>query len=799
MKKALALFFCTFYISVLFAQDINFQNISSIKAENLTTSQVKDFVDKYTLEGYTLEQVENQAVQSGMPVNEWNKLKSRIQSINQQEKAEGYSSDISRNIPPAEQTIAQAEATSNEKQIYGSSLFNTSNLTFEPNLRLPTPEDYQLGPDDELVIDIFGRSENTTRATVSPEGVIKLPSVGQVNVNGLTILQAKRLITSKLSSIYSTINTGETSVSVTLGNIRSIKVMIVGEAFRPGTYTLPSVSSVFNALNACGGPNRNGSFREIKVIRNNKTISTVDIYDFLLAGELKGNVRLQDQDVIKIEPYDKRIELSGELKNTGYFEAKENETFSNMLQYAGGFTTNAYKDKVSVFRNTEKEKRVENVSYNDFGSFTVKDGDIFIVDALLNRFENRVQIEGAVFRPGTYAITPALTLKQLIEKADGLREDAFMHRGTITREKDNKETEIISFNVNDIIEGNTDILLKKEDKVFIASAIEMQEVKKTWIYGEVKNEGEYPFHENMTLQDLILAAGGTKENAELRDIEIYRRVSDPEILKSGKEVSREFKFTVDKELKGLEFKLESHDQVIIRPVSGLTNIKKVMIEGEVMYPGNYILVSRVEKISDVIKRAGGLTNYAYPEGAFMIRKIQTTLPDDKLEMKLLENTVVDEELIDKEKFTDNEGIVGINLEEIIKKSGSKYDLLLEDGDIIKVPRELQTVQVSGEVLLPSYVRFDKTNSFKDYINGSGGFSSKSLKRKSYIVYANGTSRATKSFLGIRNYPKVTPGARIYVPTKPERKSTITVGEGVALSSSIITTAALIISLINNAK
>ncbi|MDR2027255.1 MAG: SLBB domain-containing protein [Prevotellaceae bacterium] len=793
MRKYLLLLFCFLTGSVLYCQDIGFQDIKSVKVDNLTDTQIKEFIDKSTKAGYTIDQVEEQAIQNGMSSSEWNKLKARIQGLSVSGKDQDYTTVDALSRSAKQQAEQYSVETSDGTKIYGSSLFNTSNLTFEPNLRLPTPENYLLGPDDELVINIFGYSEFNYRLLISPEGVIHLPGVGQIHLSGLTIAQARELITKKLVSVMSSISDEKTFVSVTLGDIRSIKVIVVGEAFRPGTYTLPSVASVYNTLNACGGPNRNGSFREIKVIRDNEIIAVVDIYDFLLTGVMKNDIQLRDQDVIKIEPYNKRIELKGEFKNTGYFEAKEKESFLDMVNYAGGLTTNAYKDRVVVFRNTEKEKKVDYVAFDNFDSFTVNDGDVFKMDPLLDRFENRVQIKGAVFRPGTYALSNDMSLSQLIRQADGLREDAFLHRGTIVREKDNKETEILSFNVNAVISGEADVLLKKEDIVSIASAIEMQELRRVEIYGEVKNPGKYGYHENITLQDLIFAAGGLKEEAELRNIEIYRLEIDPEILKTGKQIAKQHTFTVNKNLDGLDFTLEPHDQVIIRPVSGYTEIQKVMIEGEVMFPGNYVLTSKRERISDVIKKAGGLNMYAYPKGAFMIRQLRTSIAGEKIKRNVIENTPY--ELIDTLKYEKKEDIVGIKLDRILKNPGCEWDLYLEDGDIISIPKELQIVQVSGKVLLPSLVKYNQSRSFRYYINNAGGFAPNAFKRKSFVVYANGETRATKQVLFFRNYPAIQPGATIYVPEKPKREGgRITLGETIALTSSVVTVAALVISL-----
>jgi len=786
MKKFLLILLCISIYTFSYSQSLN--DIKNIKVDNLSDKQVQEIFDKYSKDGYRIDQIEEQMLQNGMPAHEWDKLKERMDKLKEADKT---TVDLSRDMSQKE--VAPINPNPSHSKIFGSSLFSGDNLTFEPNLRLATPENYQIGPDDELIIDVYGYSENAFKAAVSPEGILRIPNVGHVNVNGLTISQAKKLITSRLSSVYSTINTGETFVSVTLGNIRSIKVVIAGEAFKPGTYSLLSVSTVYNALVACGGPNENGSFREIKVIRNGEEIvSTIDVYDFLLTGQLKNNIRLQDQDIIKIEPYKKRIELKGELKNTGYFEAINNETLAKLIEYAGGYTTNAYKDRITVFQNTEKERKVADISNENFSSFIVNDGDIFTIDPLLDRFENKIEIAGAVFRPGIYALTTGLTLKQLIDKADGLKEDAFMTRGAIHREKENKEKEIVSFNVADVISGAETHVLKKEDMIYIASLLEMQELKKVSIFGEVKNPGDYTFHENMTLQDLIFLAGGALEKAEMSNIEISRLIKDPKVLVSETKNAEEHRATIDRDLNGLDFVLMPHDQVVLRTIAGYSNIQKVTIAGEVLYPGNYIINSKEERISDVINRAGKTTKQAYPEGAFMIRKMKTSIAEDRLEKKIADN--IAKELMDEDIF-EKENIVEIYLDKILKNPYSKWDLFVEDGDVISIPKEQQTVQVLGEVMLPSFVRFDKANSFKNYVQSSGGFSSNSLKRKSYVIHPNGSAMATKNFLFIRNYPDVKSGSKIYVPQKPERTNKITLGETIALSSSAVTVAALIISLL----
>lgn len=793
-------------LPVLLFSQVGLQDIKNIRVDQLSNAQVKEFIEGYTASGYTLDEVEKMALAEGMAPGEWAKLKARISNTEAREdskedfsKQETFSRTMHTETATSS-TGGAAQRDPNRIPVFGSSLFNTQGLTFEPNLRLPTPEDYQLGVDDELIIDIFGFSENTMKVRISPEGFIRVPNVGQIQLNGLTIQQAKKIIINRLSGIYTTIHSGETSVAISLGNIRSIKVVMIGEVYRPGTYTLPSVSTVFNALNASGGPNRNGSFRKIKLIRNNKCITEVDIYDFLLKGELKNNLRLQDQDIIKIEPYQKRVELSGELKNTGFFEASEGEHLADLFNYAGGFTNVAYRDRIKVYRITDKEKSVADIAYNKIDSFLVQNGDSYIVGALLDRFTNRVQISGAIFRSGDFALEEGMTVKTLIQKADGLREDAFLSRAILTREKENKEIEVLSFNLEDIFSGKeNDIVLRKEDKLFIASILDIKEKYYIRISGEVKNEGEYPYYENLTLKDVIFLAGGFKEKACVTNVEVSRLIKDPEILRTGKELTKGFDFILDEELNFVngqaEFLLEPGDQVLVRPIPGYQDAMKVILEGEFVTPGPYILRSRNERISDLLKRAGGLNTWAYPEGAFLIRKQKESLAEEKLKSDVFKGVSTDDKMeVSGSKFMKNDGIVGIDLDKILKRSGTKWDLILEDGDIVSVPRELQTVQVSGQVLLPSHVRYDNSMSFKDYIEQSGGFNLDALKKKAFVVYPNGTAASTKRVFFVRSFPKVKPGSKIYVPKRPERKS-LTTGEIISIGTTTVTLATLVITLV----
>jgi len=780
---------------------ISMQNIESIKVDELTDDQINQFWTQAQSNGLDLHKIEQIALQRKMPQTEFNKLKSRLEklaasgsvNINLSQGDRTYNIEKG-NVPDAKDINA---AFSNLKpKIFGADLFNNKNLTFEPNLKIATPQDYQLGPDDELIIDVYGSSESTNRLKISTEGTIRIPMVGPISVGGLTIEQAKKRILTQLSNIYSGISKGETFVNVTLGNIRSIKVTILGEVTTPGTYSLSSLSTVFNGLYVSGGPSENGSFRKIQVIRNNKVAATVDVYDFLMNGTTKSNIRLQDQDIIKVSSFEKRIELKGEVKRPGLFESLKGESLSNLIDFAGGYTDNAYKERIIVFRNTKKEKSVADVPFSSISNFSPQSGDVYMIDKLLVRYTNRVQLNGAVFRPGFYALEDGLTLKALIDKADGLKEDAFSERGIIYRLKDDNSTEVLSFNVKDVLSGKNDLALKREDNVQIASKLEMREAYTVTISGEVIRPGEYRYGENMKVEDLIIAAGGLKESSS-KFVEISRRIKNSDQNSNSAQIATIIKYEINKD----NFKTTSDivlmpfDIVNVFPSPGYSFQKTVNIEGEVLYPGLYTISNKNERLSDLIKRAGGLTSQAYPEGAILIRTVREDDIDAIIKAKKTDaitkqssDTIKGKDLTEKEAVASNSNIVGINLAKILKKNNSSY------VDKIRVPKLLQTVQITGEVLYPVKVKYEKGNGLRSYINGAGGFSARSLKSRAYVLYANGTAASTKHFLFFNFYPKIRPGSEIIVPIKEDRRK-ISALEIASIATSASTLVFLIITIL----
>lgn len=723
-----------------------------------------------------------------------------------------------------------------ELTVFGSYLFSSQNLSFEPKLNIPTPTNYILGTSDELVIDISGLYDANYKLQVSPDGMVRIPNVGPVRVSGLKMEVAANTIKNRVSNIYQGVSSGQTKVNVSLGNIRSIRVTIVGEAVRPGSYSLPSLATVFNALYACGGPSDIGTMREVKVIRAGAVIARLDLYKFLVDGLLIDNIVLQDEDVIKIDPYKIRMYINGAVKRVGIYEGLEGETLKKTISYAGGFADNAYTEKITTFRLTGIEKTVVDVTNDKLSTFAINSGDSIVVSTTLDRFDNRVDLVGSVFRPGTYALEPGLTVKKLIEKAEGVKEEAYLNMAYITRKKENTIPEIIGFNLGEVLSGESpDVLLMKNDSVSIRSLFDYRDKQLVTISGAVKAPGEYPLIQNISLKDLIFKAKGFTEMASTDSVELIRPIKDQKELFTTDQKSIVMKFALDKELNfkdgAGDMLLENGDQIVVRNISGYEGVRMVRIEGEVVHPGSYSISNKSERISDVVKRAGGFSQYAYPTGAFLIRKessndverklykimqensrnqletksnksldanmlkasgattVQGYTAMDSIQKKLSGSAVVD-------KIFNPEGVVGINLKEIVETPGSKYDLKLEEGDIIYVPRELQTVRVTGQVLFPTMVRYEKNMPLSYYIDNSGGYAENSNKLRVFVLYPNGGAKSTKSIFGIKTYPRITPGARIIVPEKAiEIRNKLSPAETVAILTSITTAISLMYSIL----
>ncbi len=796
---------------------VNFQDLSTVNVDNLTDDQIKQIIQQAQKAGISQSEFDQQALQRGLPPDQLGKLDARIATLN------GASSDASSTKGISKTAVSNRRKYIGGKnldsinvkdqvfdnigtKIFGEDLFNNKHLTFEPNLRIPTPANYIIGTEDQILIDIYGYSEANYKLMVSPEGNILIPNIGPVKVIGLSISEARSKVFNSLRSLYQSMkgSNPKTFASINLGDIRSIKVILVGEVKLPGTYTLPSLASVFNALYSSGGPNHNGSFRNIELIRDNKVIERIDVYEFLMNGLQKENIRLQDQDIIKVYPYKDRVEFVGEVKRPGIYEIKPGETLSTVLNYAAGFTDNAYTHRIKIIQKDSREKTVIDVQDKNYNTYKVNRGDLFIVEPIIDRFSNRVQIGGSVFRPGTYALEQGLTLSQLIRKADGIKEDAFTDRATLVRLNQHSIPEIISFDVNRILDGTkADIPLKREDVITIFSRFDLQEKYTVIIEGEVIKPDTVKWAIGMHLQDLILRAGGLTDAGSYKRIEITRRIKDSDPMRKDAPIAQVFRFDISPDLKSNDtannFVLEPFDYVSVRTLPGYDVQQFASIIGEVIYGGKYGISQKNQRISDLVKLSGGLTAEAFPTGATLIRGNNISKFDrDQRRLLIVHLKASGKDSVQIEGITNKmdsinrlkSSPVGINLEKILQNPGSKYDLILNDGDIIKIPKKLETVQVSGDVLYPSKIIFDPRFSAKHYIFSAGGFSQNAVKKRTYVIYANGSVKSTRNFIFWNSYPKIKTGAQIIVPDHGPR-SPLSVLEVSALASSVATLAVLL--------
>ena len=690
-------------------------------------------------------------------------------------------------------------------KVFGRDIFNNSNLTFEPSLNIATPVDYRLGPGDQLVIEVWGASQANITQKVTPDGYITIPDVGPIQVNGLTVQAASNKIRAKLSKIYSGMGTTNvdlsTDVKVSLGQIRTIQVNIMGEVAQPGTYALSSFSTVFHALYKAGGISQLGSLRNIKVVRGGRTVATVDVYDYILHGRSHSDIRLQEGDVILASPYDALVLVKGKIKRPMYYEMKRTESIRTLIDYAGGFTNDAYTSAVTVERNDEKERTICSVDDMNYGVFKVKDGDVVSVGAILDRYNNRIEIKGAVYRPGFYELGKEIsTVRDLITKADGLLEDAFTNRAVLHRENLDKTLEIISVNVKGVLDGTEpDITLQRNDVLFIPSKYDLEAKGTIEISGEVYSPGIFPYAENTKLEDLIIMAGGLTESASKVRVDIARRLNDPNSTKKQKEISKMFSFAV-KDGFVVEgdpgFILEPYDQVFVRRSPGYTPKVNVSITGEVEFEGSYALNERNERLSDLIAHAGGLTGFAYLKGARLERQLSD---EEYLQAKELLTMVAS-----NNQISGNDSIiipavsrtytVAIDLEKIMSNPHSSLDPVLQDGDAVIIPQLMTTVQVTGSVRKPNSVVYNPDMKLKDYISEAGGYAERARKSGTFILYPNGHIKE----LGRNATAKeIVGGAKIIVPQKG--RSQWNLGTTLSSITTSVSMLAVIASLINATK
>lgn len=802
MKKLLLVLFLT-----LFTATVNF-------AQSMSDEAVMEYVKDGVKQGKTQKQLYQELLIKGVTKEQLLRIKEKYEQQQSESKTIKGNADVDtqRLNPEKRDDVASAQDDNKQQaapeggiQVFGRDIFRNSDLTFEPSMNIATPTDYRLGPGDQVVIEVWGASEANITQKVTPDGYISIPDIGPVAVNGLTVQAASERIRGKLSKIYSGMKTANvdlsTNVKVSLGQIRTIQVNIMGEVARPGTYALSSFSTVFHALYKAGGISELGSLRNIKVVRGGRTVATVDVYDYIINGRSHSDIRLQEGDVILASPYDALVLIQGKIKRPMYYEMKSSESVLTLINYAGGFTNDAYSSAVTVERNNNKEKTICTVDDMNYGVFKVKDGDIVSIGAILDRYDNRVEIKGAVYRPGYYAMGNDIsTVRDLIQKADGLLDDAFTNRAVLHRENPDKTLEVISVNTKGILNGTEpDILLQKNDILFIPSIYDLEAKGTLEIVGEVFSPGVFPYAANTKLEDLIIMAGGLTEAASTVRVDVTRRLNDAKSTKKTKDISKTFSFSV-KDGFVVEgepgFILEPYDQVFVRRSPGYSQKINVTINGEVEFEGNYALNVRNERLSDVIKQAGGLTEFAYLEGARLERQLTY---EEYLQAKELMAMITS-----NNKVEGNDSIVvpevtrtypvGIDLVEIMKNPHSEIDPVLQDGDVVIIPQLMTTVSVSGSVRKPNTVVYNPTMKLKDYISEAGGYAERARKSGTFILYPNGhikelgKSASAKEIIG---------GSKIIVPQKA--KSQWNIGTTLSTVTTSVSMLAVIASLVNTLK
>ena len=769
---------------------MSFLMLCSIMAFAITDQQVIDYIKQQTAAGKSEQQIGKELMAKGVTPEQAKRSKAQLESQQhgetqatrqtvtsaESERKHNAAEDVSvSSIENMQREIEKGDAMSGSgRKIYGHQVFNSQSLTFEPSENLATPQNYRLGPGDEVVIDIWGTSEDHMRQTISPEGSIMISQIGPVYLNGLTIKDANQHIKSAFSRKYAGMNDAETDIQVTLGQVRTIQVDILGEVATPGTFRMSPFSSVFHALYRAGGINDIGSLRNIQVLRNGKKVAGVDIYDYLFKGKTSGNIRLQEGDVIIVPPYEQLVNIDGNVKRPMYYEIKPDETVKSLLDYAGGFTGDAYGGMVRLSRQSGTENELYNIDRGEFATYRLQDGDIITVGTILDRYANRVELKGAVYRPGMFAIGDGLkTVRDLIDKADGVTEDAYTDRVLLYREGPEKQLEVVALDLKDILRGAApDITLKRNDMLVISSVNELEERGDVYIGGQVARPGAYPYAANSTVEDLIFQAGGLLEGASTARVDISRRIVDPSATEATNQLAQEFTVSIENGLaigKGKGFRLKPYDRVEVRRSPGYAPQETVAIDGEVLFAGTYTLRKRNERLSEFVTRAGGLIDGAYIKGAHLSRRLsesELAARKEALRLAMSNNSenMGDSIAIDKIDLS-NMYNVGINLEKALANPGSDYDLVLMPGDSLYVPEKQSTVKISGDVMFPNAVIYEPGKKLSHYINQAGGYGQRAKKGKAFIVYMNGTVARAK-----RNTP-IEPGCHIIVPSKPQNGGT----------------------------
>lgn len=735
---------------------------------------------------YEQEQGVSTSKMSGTEQNE-----ARLREATQEEST----TSVLENPQPDSRELAQ------ENQVFGRNIFNTRNLTFEPSVNLATPPNYRLGPGDEVIIDIWGTSQNTIRQQISPDGTINIEKIGPVNLSGMTVSEANEYLKRVLGKTYSGLDApdGTLEIRLTLGNARTIQINVMGEVVQPGTYALSSFSTVFHALYRAGGVNEIGSLRNVQVTRNGKTVAKVDVYDFIMKGKTQDDIRLQEGDVIIVPAYEALVQISGNVKRPMKFEMKKNETLATLINYAGGFSADAYTRSLRVVRQNGEEYEINTVKEIDYSAYPMRNGDVVTAEAILNRFTNKLEVRGAVYRPGIYQLNGEInTVRALVNEAKGLTGDAFTNRAVLQREREDLTTEIISVDVRSIMAGTSpDIPLQKNDILYIPSIHDLEDRGDVAIFGEVAKPDSYSYSDNMTLEDLIIRAGGLRESASTVRVDVSRRIKDPKSTHSTDSIGQMFTFALKDGfvIDGEQgFTLQPYDQVFVRRSPGYQAQQNVQVTGEVIFGGTYAMTTTEERLSDLVKKAGGATPKAYLHGAKLIR---VTNDEEKKRMRDvidLMNRQFGKAMMDSLDIrVEDTFSVGIDLEKAMAQPGSEYDLVLREGDVLSVPKLNNTVKVNGAVMMPNTVGYLSDKNANYYLDQVGGYALNAKKSKKFVIYMNGQVARIKG----RSKDKIEPGCEIIVPSKKNKR--VNVGEILGYASSFGSLATMFATISNLIK
>jgi len=782
-----------------------------VAAQTMSDSQVLEYVKEGIRQGKEQKQLASELARKGVTKEQAMRVKQLYEQQNNVNASNATGTDVNESrlreemkentsdmleAHPSTQDIARSN------QVFGRNIFNTRNLTFEPSVNIATPLNYRLGPGDEVIIDIWGASQNTIRQQISPDGTINIQKIGPVNLNGLTIAEANDYLKKTLNKIYNGLNNTNdptSDIRLTLGSIRTIQINVMGEVVQPGTYSLSSFSTVFHALYRAGGVSDIGSLRNVQLVRNGKNIATIDVYQFIMKGNIQDDIRLQEGDVVIVPAYDVLVKIDGKVKRPMRFEMKKDENLSTLISYAGGFDADAYTRSLRVVRQNGQEYEVNTVKDLDYSVYKMRNGDVVTAEAILNRFTNKLEIRGAVYRPGIYQLNGKLnTVRELVNEAQGLTGDAFLNRAVLYRQREDLTTEVIPVDIKAIMDGTSqNIILAKNDILYIPSIHDLEDRGDVVIHGEVAKPDSYPYADNMTLEDLIIQAGGLREAASVVRVDVSRRIRNPRSTADNDTIGRTYTFSLKEGfvVDGTPgFVLQPYDEVYVRRSPGYQAQQNVVVEGEILFGGSYAMTSREERLSDLINKAGGTTNYAYLRGAKLTRVATEGEKKRMGDVIRLMSRQLGEAMMDslgvrvEDHFT-----VGIDLEKAIANPGSASDLVLREGDVVFIPKNTNTVTINGAVMVPNTVSYIAGKNIDYYLNQAGGYSDNAKKSKKFIVYMNGQVTKVKG----SGKKQIEPGCEIIVPSKSKKRTNM--GEILGYATSFSSLGMMIASIANLIK